>query len=329
MSTRTRGPVGREADARREAVRVAGGGEQPLGLRGIVPVVLGALAELPDGQRPLRERGGHRAVDRALPLEHRVDHALAIHRQRDGLPHADVVERRLVRPHVDGVHHVGGIFQGLQIGAALLQRLGDLHPVRPVDRARKLPAEIVLAAEERGDAGGIVLVDEHLHPVDIRQAGDEVGGIAHQGDRDVRLVAVEHPRAGADHRLRLLQVAELLDALLGDDGARHRVGDHVEEPGEGLLQREPHRVLVDRLDLRDGAVHRHVDAALVGQDALVRVADVLRRQLAAVDRRLGVKAHALLELEDVASCRSSAARTPRGRPRSGTRQAARPAPPCA
>ena len=76
-----------------------------------------------------------------------------------------------------------------------------------------------LPAEERGHARGIVLVDDDLDAVDVGQAGHEVARVAHQRQPDVRPVAVEHPGAGADDRLGLLEVAELLDALLGDDGA--------------------------------------------------------------------------------------------------------------
>jgi hypothetical protein len=49
--------VGREAHAGLEAVGMAGGGEEPLGLGGIVAVVLRALAELRDRQRPVVQRG--------------------------------------------------------------------------------------------------------------------------------------------------------------------------------------------------------------------------------------------------------------------------------
>ena len=174
----------------------------------------------------------------------------------------------------------------------------DLHPVRPVDRPRELPAEVVAAREEGGHARGVVLVDDQLDAVDVRQAGHEVGGVPHQGDGHVRLVAVEHPGAGADHRLRLLEVAELLDALAGDDAARHRARHHVQEPREGLREREPDRVAVHRLDLGDRAVHRGVAAGL-GEHPLERVLHVLGGELPSVDRRLGVEAHAPPQLEDV------------------------------
>src|SRR5207249_3824648 len=75
-----------------------------------------------------------------------------------------------------------------------------------------LGTEFVLAGEERGDARGLVLIDEHLDAVDVRQARDEVIRIPHEGHAHVRPVALEHPRPRADHGLRLLQVAELLDA---------------------------------------------------------------------------------------------------------------------
>src|SRR5215467_3982281 len=47
--------IRREAETGREPIRVAGRGEEPPGLRGIVTEVLRALTELVDRQRPLDE----------------------------------------------------------------------------------------------------------------------------------------------------------------------------------------------------------------------------------------------------------------------------------
>ena len=196
----------------------------------------------------------------------------------------------------DVVDDVGRVLHHLETRPPLLERLGDLHPVGAVDGAGKLPAEVVLAGEEGGGARGVVLVHHELDAVDVGQPGHEVLRVAHEREPDIGPVAVEHPGPRADHGLGFLQVAEFLHALARDDGAGHGAGDHVEEPGEGLFQREPYRVAVRRLDFRDGAEHRHV-AALVGQDVLERVAHVLRRQLAPVDGGLAVEADAAAELE--------------------------------
>ena len=116
---------------------------------------------------------------------------------------------------------------------------------------------------------------------------------------DVRAIAVEHPGAGADHRLRRLEVAEFLDALAGHDRDCHRIGQHVEEPAERLLEAELDGVSVQRLDALDRLQHVGRRVALEREEPFDRVADVVRRELAPVDGRLGVPPHAPAELEDV------------------------------
>ena len=170
--------------------------------------------------------------------------------------------------------------------------------VEPAHGVLVLRPEVALAAQPGGQARGRVLVDEPLDVVGVGQPRHVVVGVAGEDDLDVRLPAIEHPGPGADHRLDLLEVAELLHALLGDDPGRRR-GEQVDEPGVRLLERELDRVLVDRLDLVDVLEHRLVGVAGDGEEPLVGVLDVVGRQLAAVDRRLVVPAHALLQLEDV------------------------------
>ena len=294
-----RGAVGRVADGGREAVREARLGEELLGPGRIVLVVLRALAELVDGQRPFLEPQRHRGVQGADALEGGVDDALAVQRHRDRPPHPHVAERRLVGAHVDVAHLVGGVLGRLQPRALLLHHVLELHPVDPVDGARVLPADVVLARDERGHPGGVVLVHRDLDPVDVGQAALVVGRVADERHPDVGAVAVHHPRPGADHRLPLLQVAELLHALLGHDADRHRVDEHVEEPGEGLLEDDAHRVLVGRLHAVHRGQHVAVGVALLVDEAIEAVLDVVGRHLAAVDRGLVVPAHAAAELEDV------------------------------
>ena len=205
----------------------------------------------------------------------------------------------LVRSHRDVAHHGSREVHRLQPRPLLLERVLDVHPVDPVDDAHELPAEVVLAREEGGHARGIVLVDHELHAVDVGQAGHEVAGMPDHGHAEVRPVAVEHPGAGADGRLGLLQIAELLHALAGDDGHGVRIGDHVEEPHEGLLQSEPHGVFVDRLDLVERREHVGIGIALDGPEALDAVHDVVGGQLASVHRRLRMPPDARPQLEDV------------------------------
>ncbi len=192
-----------------------------------------------------------------------------------------------------------GELQALELGPPLLQGVLDLHPVHPVDRPRRLPAEVVLARDEGGHARGIVLVHRHLDLVDIGQAGEEVAGVPDEGETDIRTVAVEHPRPGADHRLGLLEVAELLHGLPRDDGQGHGIGHHVEEPDVGLLEGHLDRVLVHDLDLVEGRHHAAVGIALLAHEAIEGVLDVVGGELAPVHGRLGVPADALAELEDV------------------------------
>jgi hypothetical protein len=159
-------------------------------------------------------------------------------------------------------------------------------------------AEVRLAGQPGGQPRGRVLVDQEVDAVGVGEPRDEVVRIAHVGDPDVRLPALEHPRPGADHRLDLLEVAELLDTLLGDDPGRGP-GQQVQEPGVGLLEGELDGVLVERLDLVDVLERRLVGVAGDGEEALVGVLDVVGRQLPAVHRGLVVPAHALAQLEDV------------------------------
>src|SRR5438105_3332414 len=64
---------GRRVDGRLEAVRIAGGREQPLCLRGVELVILAALgAELVDRDRPFAERGRHHALRHVVTERERV-----------------------------------------------------------------------------------------------------------------------------------------------------------------------------------------------------------------------------------------------------------------
>jgi hypothetical protein len=89
----------------------------------------------------------------------------------------------------------------------------------------------------------------HLDPVDVGETRQKIVGVPDERHADVGPVAVQHVRTRADDGLPLLQISELVHARLGDDRDRHGVREHVEEPGEGLLERELERVLVDGLDL--------------------------------------------------------------------------------
>jgi len=139
----------------------------------------------------------------------------------------------------------------------------------------------------------------HLDPLDVGQAGQEIARVPHEGEAHVGPVAVEHPRSAAHRGLRLLEIAELLDALAGHDRDGVGVREHVEEPDVELLQGEAHGVLVERLHPVERGEHVGVGVALDRAEPLHRVHHVVGGQLAAVDRRLVLPAHAAAELEDV------------------------------
>ena len=71
VSTSDRGAVGGEAQLAGKPFGIAGGGEEPLGLGGVVLVVLRALAELVDRQRPVLERGRHGGLTTPTPSSDR------------------------------------------------------------------------------------------------------------------------------------------------------------------------------------------------------------------------------------------------------------------
>src|SRR5262249_14577696 len=132
-------------------------------------------------------------------------------RERSADP--DVVEWRLIDLQAPGAPDEPRVLHGLQAGLALL----DHSKVDLPNDLLVLRAEVRLSGEERREGGRRILINEHLYAVGVRQTGKEVVGVPDERDLDIRLPALEHPRPGADHRLDLLEVAELLYALLRDD----------------------------------------------------------------------------------------------------------------
>ena len=233
---------------------------------------------------------GNAGFSTPTALEPGIDDPLAIEGQGHGLPHTSVVERRPVGAHGDVRLHVGNELGRFQVWPALAHRVLDLHPVGTVDGARKLPAEIVAARQERRGPRGVVLVDHHLDTVDVRKSGHEIVWVADECEADVGPVAVEHPRSRAHDRLGRSEIAELVDTLPRDDRQRDRVRQHVQEPRERFLQHDLHGIAIHRLDLVDGLKHVRAGIALHGQEALDGVAHILGGQLTAVERRFGFRA---------------------------------------
>jgi hypothetical protein len=277
--------------------RKAGFREQTLGLPDRVLVVLAALGtELIDGDGPLGEGGRDDRVRRPVTLREGVGvvHLLPIRGPGERAADPEVVERGLVDLQPLRPGHEPRVLRRLQARLALLGHL----QVDPSHHLLILGAEVGPAGQERGEARRRVLVDEHLDTVGVGQAGHEVVRVSDEDHLDVRLPPLEHPGPGAHHRVDLLEVAELLDALLGDDPGRGR-GQHVEEPAVRLLQDEPDRVLVEDLDPVHRLERRTVGVALDRQEPVIGVLDVVGGQLASVHRRLRMPADPLPQLEDV------------------------------
>src|SRR5262249_25044969 len=201
----------------------------------------GALAELVEWQRPFPERGRHAGgVEDPHAVRDRVDDALAVDRVRDGPADAHVTERGLVVPYVEVATDGERELRGPKAGTLLCDLVLERVPVLPIEGSHELRADVVFLREERGHPGGLVLVDNQLDAVDVRQPREEVLWMSCQGHAYVGTIAVEHPGPGADGRLPFLEVAEFDHTLAGNDGPRHRVRHDVGEPDVGLLEDDLH-----------------------------------------------------------------------------------------
>ena len=178
---------------------------------------------------------------------------------------------------------------------ALLERVqvllahGPLGPWAAVD----LPGAV------HRQPGRFVVHDQPLDPIHIRLALAEVVRVALEDRLHVRLVALQEEGPGADGRLGFLQVAVFLHHFRGDDPHAHRVGQHVEQPDEGLFEEELHRIAVHHLHPVHGLQQLAVGIALFRQEAVEGEFDILGHQLAAVDGRLVVPFDPLAQMEDI------------------------------
>ena len=127
----------------------------------------------------------------------------------------------------------------------------------------------------------------------------EVVRVAPEDRFDVRLVTLQDERAGADGGLRLLQVAELLYHLRGDDPSAPGVRQRIDQPDVGLLQQKLHGIAVHHLD----PVYKVQDITVrippLSQEAVIGKFDILGHQLAAVDGRLVVPFNPMAEVEHI------------------------------
>ena len=282
-----------DGERRLQALGEARLGQEPPGLLGIVAVVLGARPELVDARGPLGQAppDGRRGL---APKEDGLDDGLPIDGVRDGPAHAHVVEGRLVRPHEDAGRHVGQEVLVDVLGMSFLERGHILLPDSP-----PVPgAAVDLSRAVGGLLGGLVLHDQPVHAVDPGLARPEVIRVAAEDGFHIGLVALQDERAGAHGRLGPLEIPVLVHHLPGDDPGPGRVGQHVEEPDEGLLEPEPHGVAVHDVDPVDGVEHEPERVGLLGQEAVEGELDVLGDQLTPVERRPVLPAHALAQVKD-------------------------------
>ncbi len=155
--------------------------------------------------------------------------------------------------------------------------------------------QVHLARPEQREPGGGLGGDLDHHAVQVGQPFHVVVRVSLEGDLHALLVGLEHERPGPDHRLRAIEVLELLLDFPREDRHVGRGGEVVQERRERLLQRDPQGVAVDDVDRLDDLEAR-AECGL-GHEALDRVLRVLGGDLAPVDRRLVVELDALPERE--------------------------------
>jgi len=230
------------------------------------------------------------ALGEGIALENLLPVVRPHHRAAD----ADVLERLLAelrdRDRADGREKFSRVEGRLP--------LSDDVEVGPSHDVEVLGGEIVAPGEPAGEPRGRVGMHPALDLIRIGQPGKEVIRVAHPCHARTRLVPLEHPGAGPDAGLGFLQITVLLDDLPGDDAHRRR-RQRLEQPRVRLLEAELDRVTVERLDPVNLFELRAIGIARHGEEALVGVLDVLRRELSPVDRRLRVPPHTPAQLEDV------------------------------
>ena len=218
----------------------------------------------------------------ARALEHLGDELLPVDREVDRAAEVRIVEGRPLRVHVEDEERVDGGLVDLDVvaGARQLVRLCLLHrrPGVPQHHASGLGGRELRRPTDQ---------DVLPHAVEVRQAAHEVVLVLLPLDQVASLVALEPERPGADLGLRRVQVAVLLEDVLGGY-ATPRGRDVAEEGRGGEPEPELDGPRVDRLD---GRHHRLERGAALGafevgvQDPIEARLDVGRAEgLAVVPR---------------------------------------------
>ena len=276
-----------------KAARDTGLGQQPLRLLDVIAGEVSRLrrVDLLGGELPFRHGAGDGpGVQAALAEVQRVPPGLAVDGESDGAADAHVVERGLIRAHVD-VREVDDHLRGdhhLRVRALQCATFLGRQPAPPV-------RELQLPGPQQRQPGRLVRHDVDGETVEVRETRHVVVRIPLVDRAHAPLVGAEHERPGADHRLGRVQVLELVVDLARHDRAVRGIGEVVQQRCEGLAKHEADGVAVQHVDGLHG-----LEARAQGRlraKPLQRELDVLGGDLAAVDRRLLVKADALAQRE--------------------------------
>jgi hypothetical protein len=157
--------------------------------------------------------------------------------------------------------------------------------------------QLGLARAQHGQARRRVGRDVDDDAVEIRKALHVKRRVALVDDADALLVRLHHEGPGADDRVGMVEVLELVLGFARQDRAEGRVRQVVQEGRVRLLERDAHRIAIDDVDGLHGL--EAVAEARLRHESLERVLDVVGRDLAAVDRRLVVEEHTLSKSERV------------------------------
>ena len=162
----------------------------------------------------------------------------------DRLAHALVVERL----------HLGVEVQEAELGRPQHRDLDALLLLHALDPFLVLaPVDDVELARGEGEVARRIGREQPVDDaVDLRRAA-EIPLVGREGHALVRLVGLELERTRAD-RIEAEVLAELLHRLAAEDEAAVVVGDEPEEGRHRLLQLDPDRVGIDRLDGFDRGV---------------------------------------------------------------------------
>jgi hypothetical protein len=135
-----------------------------------------------------------------------------------------------------------------------------------------------LPERSKGQSGRRVGNDLDGHAVEVGQSSHVVVRVALEDGSHPLLIGLEHEGAGADDRVRMIEVPELLLRLAREDGAGGRIRQVVHERRVRFAQGDPHGMAVDHFDGLDG-VEADADGRL-GPEALERVLHIIGGHLA-------------------------------------------------